>query len=56
MTLTNFLNYFITIIIVYTFLETLLYTVFITAILNSNYIIIIFGSKNVTLLALIVLF
>ena len=51
MTLTNFFNYFI---IVYIFLETLLYTVFITTILNGNYIIIIFVSKNFALLAIIV--
>ena len=34
MTLTYFFNYFI--IIVYTFLETLLYTVFITTLSNGN--------------------
>ena len=48
MTLTNCFNYFIIIIIVYTSLETLLYAVFITAILNGNYSIsflFIFGLK-----------
>ena len=52
------LNYFI-IIILYTFLK--LYIIFITTMLNGNYIIIIIniiilGSKSVALLALIVLF
>ena len=42
MTLTNLLNNFIIIIIVYIFLETVLYTFFISTILNGNYII-IFG-------------
>ena len=43
MTLTIFLNYFIVISIVYTFLETLLYTVLL--LLNGNYIIIHLLSK-----------
>ena len=41
MTLTNVLNYIIIVIIVYTFWK--LYTIFITTILNGNYIFL--GSK-----------
>ena len=57
MTLTHF--FYLIIIIVYKFLETSLYTIFITTLFNGNYIILFFyffGLKKVALLALIVLF
>ena len=41
---------------IYTFLETLLYTIFITTLFNVNYNIYIFESKKVALLSLIALF
>ena len=51
------LTHFFIIIIVYTFLETLLSTIFITTLFNGIYIIMLFfGSKKVAFLALIVLF
>ena len=43
---TNSFFYYFFIISVYTFLETLLHTVFITTLFNGNYIILFFGSKK----------